>query len=128
MSDREPQPDGEPEKLDLSALDPAADAERWARVVDATRLRMASALSERGRDAFGVVGDWARPILALAAGLLLVLGAADLAVGLHLTELSNARRLALLAESSVLHGRAPTGAELMAALRGHASTQGRTGW
>ena len=107
----------EPEPVDLSPLDPAADAGRWERLVDATRLRVASVLLERELDLFAVVSGWSRPILAAAAGLLLLLGVADLALGGRAAGPSEARRLAYLAESSALHGHAPTGAEVLAAIR-----------
>jgi hypothetical protein len=107
----------EPDKVDLTPLDPAADADRWSRLLDATRLRVASALLERELDPFAAVVGWGRPILAAAAVLLLVLGAADIALRGRPAEPSEARRLAYLAEASALHGRAPTGAEVIATLR-----------
>lgn len=105
--------------IDLSPLDPERDPERWDLVVEATRLRVSAVLSERARepDPFSVLSGWARPILAAAAAVLLLLGGA--AAALRATapaDPSNARRLALLTESSVIHGRAPTGTELLAAV------------
>jgi hypothetical protein len=108
----------EPEPVDLSPLDPQADAERWSLLVDATRLRVAAVLRDRELDPFVVVSRWARPILAAAATLLLLLSFAVATLGGSRTiELSEARRLAYLAESSVLHGHAATGAEVMGAVR-----------
>ena len=108
----------EPEPVDLSPLDPQADAERWLRLTEATRLRVAAVLRDRELDPFVVVSGWSRPILAAAAALLLVLGAAVGALGGSGTvRPSEARRLAYLAESSVLHGHAATGAEVMGAIR-----------
>jgi hypothetical protein len=108
----------EPEPVDLSPLDPQADPERWLRLTQVTRLRVAAVLRDREVDPFVVVSGWSRPILAAAAGLLLVLGAAVGALGGSGTvRPSEARRLAYLAESSVLHGHAPTGAEVMGAIR-----------
>jgi hypothetical protein len=112
----------EPEPVDLSPLDPERDQVRWARVASATRARVAAALATRGRepDLLDVVSGWTRPILAAAAGLLLLLGAAEATAGRShpAAPRSEARRLAWLSESAVLHDRAPTGAELEAVLRG----------
>jgi hypothetical protein len=108
----------EPGPVDLSPLDPQADAERWSLLVDATRLRVAAVLRARELDPFVVVSGWSRPILAAAAALLLLLSVAVAALGGSRTiGPSEARRLAYLAESSVLHGHAATGAEVMGAIR-----------
>jgi hypothetical protein len=110
----------EPGAIDLSPLDPERDPERWNLLVEATRLRVAPVLSERARepDSVSVLSSWARPILAAAVAVLLLLGGAATALGGRApAKPSDARRLALLTESSVIHGRAPTGAELMAAVQ-----------
>jgi hypothetical protein len=108
----------EPEPVDLSPLDPQADAERWLQLTEATRVRVAAVLRDRELDPFVVVSGWSRPILAAAAALLLVLGAAAGALsGSGTVRPSEARRLAYLAESSVLHGHAATGAEVIGAIR-----------
>ena len=113
----------EPEPIDLTAFDPAADPGRWAAVVGATRLRTAAVLRERELDPFNVLGDWARPILAAAAAVFLVLGAsmAMFEPGAPRARTSEARRLAYLTESSSLRGRAPSGAELLSAIRARAA-------
>jgi len=109
----------EPEPVDLSLLDPERDPHRWAVLMNATRLRVAEAVLRRSRevDPLVLVSHWARPILAAAAVILLLLGAATVfgRPGSQVT--SQARRLAYLAESSTLRGQAPTGAEVMAAIR-----------
>ena len=107
----------EPEPVDLSALDPARDPERWAAIVEATRLRVAAALRDRESDPFAVLVAWNRRVLAAAAALLVLLGAAVAAWGGHRPPaVSEARRLAYLAESSVLHGSRPDGAQVWAAM------------
>jgi hypothetical protein len=111
----------EPGPIDLSPLDPERDPERWQLLVEATRLRVAAVLSERARepDPFSVLSGWGRSILAAAAAVLLLLGWASAARTAYAPgDRSNVRRLALLTESSVIHGRAPTGAELLAAAAG----------
>lgn len=114
----------EPGPIDLSPLDPERDPGRWDLLVAATSLRVAAVLAERGRepDSLSVLSHWARPILAAAAVLVLLLGGAAAALGGRTAVgPSHARRLALLTESSVIHSRAPTGAELMAAVQAGAS-------
>jgi hypothetical protein len=110
------------ERVHLSALDPARRPE-WAARVEATR-RAVAAIVERRAVAQGpldIVGGWARPILAAAAVLLVVLGGADAlmhgSASSARARLGEARRLALLSEASLAHGRAPTGAELRGILR-----------
>ena len=110
----------EPEGVDLSPLDPERDPERWRRAVQATRFRVAAVLRERERrmDPLDVLGGWTRPILAAAAALVVLLGAAEAALGSARADgAADARRLARLTEHAVLHGRAPSGAEILAAIR-----------
>ena len=113
----------EPQPVDLSPLDPARDPERWSFVVEATRARVEAILHERDRrlDPLAIVAGWARPILAAAAVAMLLLGAAHSKLesrrAAAAAAVSEARRLAVLTEASVGLGRAPTGTELVAALR-----------
>jgi hypothetical protein len=115
----------QPEPVDLSPLDPARRPE-WEARVAATRQVVSAAVRRRAATPrpLDIVGAWARPILAAAAVLLVLLGGAD-ALLHHVSAgraggPGEARRLALLSESSVAHGRVPTGAELRGALRGRA--------
>jgi len=113
MSDFEP--------IDLSPLDPERDPQRWARTMDAVRLRVEAALLQRSRehDPLAVLTLWARPILAAAAVAVVLLGSAVITLGGRAAPAaSEARRLAYLAESSVVHGRIPTGAQVMNAIVG----------
>jgi hypothetical protein len=109
----------DPQPIDLSPLDPGRDPRHWSLLVEATRVRVGAALLQRSRerDPLAVVGGWARPILAAAAVLVMLLGAAGTLLGGPAAPGSTAHRLALLAEASAVNGRAPTGAQLVAALR-----------
>jgi hypothetical protein len=105
------------EPVDFSPLDPTRDP-KWAARVEATR-RAAAAIVERRTMAQGpldIVNGWARPILAAAAVLLVLLGGADAllhgSAGSTRDRLGEARRLGLLSEASFAHGRTATGAEL----------------
>lgn len=111
----------EPEPVDLSPLDPARDPGRWARLMDATRLRVDAAVRERAipLDALAVVGGWMRPILAAAVLALALLGAARVTMGgptSRAAPASDAQRLAALT-AGFAEGHVPTGAELAAAVR-----------
>lgn len=109
------------ERMDFSALDPGRDPERWSRLMDATRLRVEAALADRAgaTDALDILGAWYRPILAAAAAVALMFGAADAAIagrGAALEGTSHARRLAALSDNSLGRGFRPSGAALMVAL------------
>jgi hypothetical protein len=112
----------DPERMDLSPLDPARDPERWSRVVAVTRMRVEAALLSRA-SADGVLdqlGAWSRPILAAAAILALVLGTADAVIASRpspLDRASEARRMAVLSDHSLGRGQRPTGGQLLVALR-----------
>jgi len=109
------------EPIDFSPLEPERDPRRWAKVADTVRLRMEAALLQRRRepDTFAVLTVWARPILAAAVVALLVLGSTAVGMGsAGVSRASEARRLAYLAESSVVHGRTPTGAQVVKAIIG----------
>jgi hypothetical protein len=66
----------EPERLDLSALDPTRDQERWERMVGQIMWRSKAELQRRqGAPAFGLFDGlvaWSRPALATAAALTLL--------------------------------------------------------
>ena len=112
----------DPERVDLSALDPARDSEHWARLTETTRVRIEAILEGRGGapGLLDVLAAWSRPILAAAAILVMVFGLADAAIGARggaLDAASGARRLAALSDNSLGRGLRPTGPELMVALR-----------
>jgi hypothetical protein len=112
----------DPERMDLSALDPNRDRLHWARILDATRVRIEAALAGRRapQGPLDILGAWSRPILAAAAVLAVALGAAGLMIGSPASRLdgaSEARRLAALSEHSIGRGERPTGTQLLVALR-----------
>jgi hypothetical protein len=62
--------DEEPERIDLSPLDPAADPERWERLVGLVLLRAAPELERRSATGpLTWVAGWAMPALPLAAAV-----------------------------------------------------------
>ncbi|HEX7117596.1 MAG TPA: hypothetical protein VF212_02330 [Longimicrobiales bacterium] len=62
------------ERVDLSALDPAADAERWERLVRRIMAGAAPELARRAatRDPFTLLASWARPMIAAAAAITVI--------------------------------------------------------
>ncbi len=111
----------EPDGMDLTALDPGRDPQRWARRMDATRLLVNAVLAGRlaPSGSFDIVGGWFRPILAAAAVLAALVGAAGAGLGRNtaLDRASEARRLAVLSDNSLGRGERPTGAQLLVAIR-----------
>lgn len=112
----------EPDSMDLSPLDPGRDPERWARRLESTRLLVEAILAGRisPSGALDIVSAWFRPILATAAVLAAVLGAAGVLIGSRnqaLERASEARRLAVLSDNSLGRGERPTGAQLLVAIR-----------
>jgi hypothetical protein len=111
----------DPERVDLSLLDPARNPEHWSRLMEATRLRVEAVLLGRATsiDALAVVGGWARPILAAAALALVLLGAARATLAgpaPRAVATSDAQRLTMLTRGFIAGGHVPTGAELAAAI------------
>lgn len=110
------------EPVDLSPLDPARRPD-WTARVEATRSAVATTIGGRALrlGPLDVLSGWARPILAAAAVTVALLGGAEALLrgpaSSAAARLGEARRLALLSEASVAHGRAPSGAELRAILR-----------
>jgi hypothetical protein len=108
--------------VDLSPLDPSRRPE-WTARVEATRRAVAASLAGRlvRQGPLDVLSGWARPILAAAAVMVALLGGADAllrgSASSAPADLAEARRLALLSEASVAHGRVPSGAELRMILR-----------
>lgn len=110
------------DSMDLTLLDPGRDPGRWARRMGATRLLVEAVLAQRMAPSgpLEIVGAWFRPILAAAAVLAAVLGAADAALGgrnAALDRASEARRLAILSGHSLGRGERPTGTQLLVAIR-----------
>ena len=63
------------EKMDLSVLDPARDAERWNSLVESVARKAWNSRRQQLTVSFQIV-SWARPALAIAASLALVSWAA----------------------------------------------------
>ncbi len=106
------------ERIDFSALDPAQDRLRWARIANTL---VAHALAERNRGL--VVGEqllnWARAVLVVAAGLCIVTWSARLLSGRQSPPAMTAEmQPALCLSSWAANSQMPELADFFGALRG----------
>lgn len=104
-------------RLDLSALDPARDPGQWRTVFDATLARVDDVLLHRRQDPLALIAGWRRPLLAAAAAALLVLVPLEVALERRETRAETVRGLVAASTAWAQEGRAPTGAELLRAMR-----------
>jgi hypothetical protein len=115
--------------IDLSPLDPAADPDRWERLIGAITKAAAPELARRAatRSVIAVIGHWLRP--ALAAGIVLAVAAAatlsllerEVEVRPALTAgLEEALELGEPVSLWLSENRAPTTSDLLLALEGEA--------
>jgi hypothetical protein len=117
----------DPERLDLSPLDPAADAERWARLAAAIARRAAPELARRAqlKSPLLFLAGWARPMLSAAAALAAI-SVATLATADHTPRrvatpprgLVEVLQVPAPAAAWLLEERAPTVDDLILALDG----------
>lgn len=103
--------------LNLSALDPARDPGRWRMVFDATLARVDDVLLHRRQDPLAFIAGWRRPLLAAAAAALLLLVPVEIALERRETRAETVRGLVAVSTAWAREGRAPTGEELMRAMR-----------
>jgi hypothetical protein len=106
------------ERVNLSALDPARDPGRWRAVMEATMTRVDGVLLNRVRpDPLALIAGWRRPLLAMAAGTVLLLVPVEVALERRETRQEPLRGLVDVSNAWAQEGRAPTGAELLRAIR-----------
>ena len=108
------------DRIDLSALDPCANPERWRAVVDATLQRVDVALAARPRDPLTLIASWSRTLLASSALIVLVLIPVELALESREARAEQVQTLVRLSTETALGEAMPTGAELSAAISGAA--------
>ena len=106
------------ERMDLSALDPARDPGRWQAVMQATLAGVDGVLLHRARpDPLALIAGWRRPLLALAAAAVVLLVPVEVALERRETRRETLRGLVDVSTAYAQEGRAPTGAELLQAMR-----------
>lgn len=106
------------ERLDLSALDPARDPDRWRATVDATLARVDGVLRERERrrGPLAEIAGWTRPLLAAAAVATAILLPAHAALERHVDRREQVRGLVALSTDWARGEHRPTGADLLRAV------------
>jgi hypothetical protein len=108
----------DPDRLDLSALDPLRDPGHWRAVVDETLARVNIVLARRAQreDPFTLIASWARPVLLAAATILALLVPAKLALEAREAKAERVRRLVALSAQLASDAPTPSGAEFVRAL------------
>lgn len=104
-------------RLDLSALDPERDPGRWRAVFDGTLARVDGVLMHRREDALTLIAGWRRPLLAAAAAAVLMLVPVEIALERRESRAETVRGLVAASTAWAQEGRAPTGAELLRAMK-----------
>lgn len=118
-------------ELDLSALDPAREPERWNAVVDRVHARVDAVIAGRvvRNGPLAAIEAWARPLLAAAALATILLvplirGGDDASRQVDAPAGSRERMLAAYTVEWVDSGRSPTSAELSATVEGRTPRPG----
>jgi len=114
------------DRLDLSALDPTADGERYEAMVSRIMERAAPELRRRAarESLFGALADWAWPALSAAAVLALLSGAAlaltrqQVSADDNIVTVLDAMELAEPVSRWIVEERTPTTSDLIFALEG----------
>ena len=106
----------ENDRLDLSALDPAADPARWRGVMDATLGRVDLVLRSRRQDPLTLIASWSRPLLVSAGVAVAALIPLETALDARERREEQVRRLVDLSVVVDQAAAAPTGADFRRAL------------
>jgi hypothetical protein len=103
-------------RLDLSALDPAGEPERWRALVDATLQRVDVVLASRRRDPLTLIASWSRSLIVAAGMMVLLLIPVEIALERREASAEQVRTLVRLSTSAALGEQQPSGEELSRAL------------
>jgi len=106
----------EDERLDLSAIDPLQDGERWEAVVRETLERADEVLAHRSRSPLELIAAWRRPLLITAAAALAVLLPVEWALEAREERLERVERLVALSSGWDPAEPPPTGSDFLSAL------------
>ncbi|MGH7551790.1 MAG: hypothetical protein ACREMQ_02025 [Longimicrobiales bacterium] len=106
----------EHEPVDLSALDPMREPERWRAVVDATMLRVDAVLAARSRDPIILIASWRRRLVVAAAAVVILLVPVEILLEKRETAAERIQTLVQFSTRTALGEGLPTGAELSRAL------------
>lgn len=106
----------EDERLDLSALDPLEDGQRWEAVVSETLRRVDEVLARRSRDPLQLIAAWRRPLLIAATAALGLLIPVEWALDAREERLERLERLVALSAGWDPDDPPPTGSDFLSAL------------
>jgi hypothetical protein len=104
------------DRLDLSALDPTCEPDRWQIVVEGTLLRVNEVLARRAQGPLGLIASWARPLLIAGAVAVAVLVPVEIVLELHEPQAEQVRSLVTLSAGWESGEQPPSGAEFLRAL------------
>lgn len=102
----------EQDPIDLSALDPAHEPERWHGVMDETLRRIDRVLAGRARDPLTLIASWSRPLTLGAGVAVALLVPVELALELRESEAERVQMLVQWSTRTALGDEAPSGADL----------------
>jgi len=108
----------EEDRLDLSALDPLREPERWRGVVESTRARIDAVMEERERrrGPLLLIAGWTRPLLAAAAIAVALLIPLELALEAREAHAERVERLVSLSTEWTPGDAPPSAAEFVRVL------------
>lgn len=97
------------DRLDLSALDPLREPDRWRAVLETTRMRTEAVVAARAGDPFWTIAAWSRPILVAVSVAIALLVPVEIVLEAREPRVEQVERLVEL--SSELDERGPPSAE-----------------
>jgi hypothetical protein len=106
----------EDDRLDLSALDPLDDPQRWEALLRETLRRVDEILAHRSRGPLELIAAWRRPLLIAAAATLAVLIPVERALDPREEQLERVDRLVALSSGWEPSEPPPTGSQFLSAL------------
>lgn len=101
--------------LDLSALDPGADAVRWQAYIDATIARAVTRFDARTESPIELIASWSRPLMLVAALLVALLVPVELLLEVRERRSEQVAGLVTLSAASS-RGLTPSGSDIARAL------------
>ncbi len=102
----------EQEPLDLSALDPDRDPERWQAFVGATMLRVDAVLAARSADPLSLIASWSRPLMLVCCLVVALLIPVEVILERRERGAEQIETLVRLSTQTALGEELPTGAQL----------------
>ena len=108
----------DPDRLDLSVLDPMSEPGRWGAIVNETAARVERVLARRATDPLTLIAGWMRTVTTAGALVIGLLIPVELVLERREAGREQVERLAQLSTETVRAGAQMTGADLARALQG----------